>query len=553
MTTRTNPQTTTDRLRALITWKAEVAKHPDWPGQPDVLARLDAQIAAASKELTLARAVGGAQDDATLLPAPDREREYRLFLDSKRATVQASGFAVTPDAINPKLFPFQRDITRWALNLGKAALFEAVGLGKTFQQLEWAHHVHQETRLPALILSPLGVADQTVQEGKKLGIDVKRVYEQGEVGSAPLVITNYDRVHLFDVSRFGGVVLDESSLLKHYSKTFFLMVDLFRNTPYKLCCTATPAPNEYVEFGNHSMFLDVMHFKDMLARWFVGEGDIARTARLKHHARADFWRWLTSWAVCISKPRDLGEQYDMPGYDLPPLHLHEHRLSANQAAINRAWSEGKLLPDSAPSATKFMRVKRERLPEFVAKNVEIVKDISASEQILLWVDTDFEADALLEVFPEALEVRGSQTTKKKEDGLRAFGEGSARILITKPEIAGFGLNYQNCHHMILPVSFSFEKTWQALGRSHRYGQTQDVHAHLIYAETEGSVLQLLNQKRADYDAMQREMSAAMREHGLFRDQGRAGFSSANGTKPIVIPTWLRSHRPVSRLTYGSIQ
>jgi hypothetical protein len=441
--------------------------------------------------------------------------------------VTAHGFDVAPEDINPKLFLFQRDITRWALRLGKAAIFAAVGLGKTPMQLEWSHHVAAHTGKPVLILAPLVVADQTVREGQKFGIEVKHVQDQSEVGDSPIVITNYDRVHLFTPDLFGGIVLDESSILKHYSKTFFGLVETFKDTPFKLCCSATPAPNDYVELGNHAMFLDVMHFKDMLARWFIGEGDVARQARLKHYARSDFWRWLTSWAVCISHPRDLGDQYDMPGFDLPPLEIHEHRLAASTASIQRAWDKGQLLPDTMPSATTFQQVKRDSLFDRVAQAVEIVAGLPTDEPVVLWCDTDYEADALMAAFPGVLEVRGSQSAKVKEERLRAFSLNEAKRLISKPEIAGFGLNWQHCTHAIfVGVSFSFERTYQALGRFHRFGQTRPVHAHLVYAESEGNVRQLLKEKQEAFLLMQTEMNAAMNEHGLFRETA----------KPVYTPT-----------------
>lgn len=445
--------------------------------------------------------------------------DYHEFLTQKRITVPASGFTVAPEDINPKLFKFQRDIVRWALRLGKAALFAGVGLGKTGMQLEWAHHVAKQTGRPVLILAPLAVAPQTVREGEKFGIAVKHVQEQSEVGDARIVITNYDRAHLFDAAQFAGVVLDESSILKHYSKTFFALVEQFQATEFKLCCTATPAPNDYVEFGNHALFLGIMHFKDMLARWFVGEGDIARSARLKGHAAKDFWRWLTSWSVCIRRPGDLGAEYEMDGYDLPPMEVHEHRLATGEAAITRAWNEGKLLPDSAPNATSFMRVKRETLPERIEKTREIVASIGQDEPIILWCDTDFEADALLAAFPDALEVRGSQPAKRKEDALMTFSDGKARMIITKPELAGFGLNWQHCAHMVFAgVSFSFERWYQAIGRIYRFGQTRPVHIHMVYSETEGSVAQILKDKQVAFDEMQQEMNLAMAEHGLFREE-----------------------------------
>jgi DNA modification methylase len=449
---------------------------------------------------------------------------YSDFLAQKRLVAPSRGFTVAPEQINPLLFPFQRDIVRWALRRGTAALFANVGLGKTAMQLEWAHHVAGHTARPVLILAPLAVAPQTVREGLKFGIAVQVVMDQGDVdralaGGPRIFITGYDRAHLFDAARFSGVVLDESSVLKHYSKTFFGLTEQFRDVPFKLCATATPAPNEYGEFGNHSTFLGILHFKDVLARWFVGEGDVTRVARLKHYAREDFWRWLTSWSVCISRPADLGPSYDMPGYDLPPLHIHEHRLGAPSASIERAQSAGRLFPDDNPSATAFMKVKRESLNDRVGCAREIVDGIGADEPIVIWCDTDFEADALLAAFPDAAEVRGSHSREHKERTLEAFGAGQVRMLITKPELAGFGLNWQHCCQMVFAgLSFSFERWYQAVGRVHRYGQARDVHIHLVYTETEGNVAQVLRDKQLAFAEMQTEMNAAMRAHGLFREE-----------------------------------
>jgi DNA modification methylase len=308
--------------------------------------------------------------------------DYAEFLAGKRPQVAPAGFEVGRKAIKRALYPFQRDIVRWALRLGRAAVFADVGLGKTAVQVEWARLVRNRSGRPVLILTALAVAPQTIRFAKDvLDIDVIAADDDGTVlhhaieNTEPgIFITNYERVHLFDFGQFGGVVLDESSILKHYTKTFFELVELCKATPFLLCCTATPAPNDYVEFGNHSTFLGIMHFKDMLARFFVGEGDLARAARLKGHARSIFWQWLTSWAVCISKPSDLGDGYHMDGYDLPPLHIHELTVAASEEALRRAWSKGKLFPD-ASSATEMWRVKRATISERVQKAVEIAHGI----------------------------------------------------------------------------------------------------------------------------------------------------------------------------------
>ena len=458
--------------------------------------------------------------------------DYATFLNAKHQIVQPSGFDVSLSDLNPHHRLFQRDTTRWGLKLGRAALFANVGLGKTLMQLDWARLVSIETHKPVLILSPLAVAPQTVREGEKFGIEVRHIQSPKEMGGAGVYITNYDRVKLFDADRLGGVVLDESSILKHYTKTFFGLTEKFARVPFRLCATATPSPNDFVELGNHSMFLDYMHFKDMLARWFVGEGKIARKARLKQHARADYWRWLTSWAVCISKPSDLGDGYHVDGYDLPAMNIHEHRLSAPQASIDRAWAKGQLLPESAPSATGFMKAKRESLPGRVAESRDILEGIPSNEPVILWCDTDFEADALVDMLTDFnadfVEVRGKYTPKRKEQTLEAFSRGDTRIIVTKPEIAGFGLNWQHCANMIFAgVSFSFERWYQSVGRVYRYGQTRPVDVHMVYAETEGQVMETLRRKQKDFAEMQEEMNAAMREHGLFRaEDNQTVFASA---------------------------
>lgn len=454
--------------------------------------------------------------------------DYQEFLQGKHVGKSYGGFSVNPERINPKLFPFQRDIVRWAVQLGRAALFEECGLGKTFQQLEWARLIHEETGGKVLILAPLAVGDQTIEEGAKLGIEVKQVKSQNDIGDSPIVITNYERLHLFTPSEFVGVVLDESSILKSFTgQTKRALLEAFKDTRYKLACTATPAPNDHLELGNHAEFLGQMPSNEMISRWFINDAMEAGNYRLKGHAAKDFWRWLTSFAVCISHPRDLGPQYDIPGFDLPPLNIQEHRLLANQSTIERSWNEGRLIPDDRPSSTTMHKVKRESLTDRVQKAQEIVTAIPETEYVIIWCDTDYEADALVKAFPQAVEVRGKHKTSEKEERLRAFSHGDTRMIITKPDLAGFGLNWQHCSQMVfVGVSYSFEKTYQALRRSYRFGQIKPVNAHLIYAETEGNILATLKKKQGEFNVMQDEMNEAMHTHGLFRD---------NDTRELTTP------------------
>ena len=447
---------------------------------------------------------------------------YQDFLKSKLANVSASGFEVAESDINPMLFKFQNASVRWALRLGKAALFQECGLGKSFQQIEWARLVAAHTGGKVLILAPLAVAGQTVLEAAKLGVNLVYVKNHDEVlfqqlGGANLFITNYDRLHLFDTTVFSGVVLDESSILKAFmGKVKQALFEAFAHTPYKLCCTATPAPNDHLELGNHAAFLDIMPANEMISRWFINDAMEAGNYRLKKHAAKDFWRWLTSWAVCLSEPKDLGPEYDEPRFILPPLDIRETRLASAQASIDRAWQEGRLIPDDSPSSTGMHKVKRESLSARVAEVVRIVEGIDENEPILIWCDTDYEADALVAALPMATEVRGK--TKGKEDLLLGFARGDFRILITKSDIAGYGLNYQNCAHQILVgVSYSFEKFYQAIRRSYRFGQTKPVTVDVIYAETEGNIMTILKHKQSIFKEMQAAMSRAVQEHGLFRD------------------------------------
>lgn len=451
---------------------------------------------------------------------------YQQFLLSKQRRVTPQGFDVADEALTPALFPFQRAIVRWALQLGKAAVFADTGLGKTLIELEYARHVAKHAGGSVLILAPLAVATQTVREGRKFGIAVQHVHKQADVGSHPVVITNYERLHLFDPDVFAGIVLDESGILKNFTgKTKRALISAFAGTPYKLACTATPAPNDHLELGNHAEFLDVMPSNEMIARWFIAESNKAGSYRLKGHAEADFWRWLTSWAVCLSRPADLGEDYAMDGYDLPTLHLHTHTLSPAQESIERAQANGRLLPDTNPSSTTLHKVKRESLVDRVAEVIKLVEALAADEPAVIWCDTNYEANALIEAIPEAVEVRGSEKASEKERKLDAFSRGEIRLLITKASIAGHGLNWQHCRTAIYAgVGFSFELLYQSLKRLHRYGQTQEVHAHLVYAETEGGVRAALNAKEKAFQAMQAKMNEAMRVHGLFRSGVPLGLS-----------------------------
>lgn len=433
-----------------------------------------------------------------------------FFLAAKRLLPAASGFPIGQDAMHALLFPFQRAIVQWAVQRGRAAIFADTGLGKTFMQVEWARLVAAHTGGRVLLLSPLAVAHQTIREAAKLGVGITYVRSQIEVfnASTSLVITNYDMLKVFDASAFVGVVLDESSILKAFSGTTKKrLLTMFADTPYRLACTATPAPNDHMELGNHSEFLGMMQGSEMLARWFINDSMQAENYRLKHHARADFWRWVTSWGVCIARPSDLGDSDD--GFELPPLTIHEHMVDVD---YSRAQATGQLFANGALNATALWKDKAATAQDRCQHAATLVQ-AEPSETWVVWCDTNDEADRLQALLPKAVEIRGSDTPQAKECKLMAFSDGAARILITKPDIAGFGLNWQHCARMcFVGVTYSFEKFYQALRRSYRFGQQRSVIAHCIVAESEGSVIDTLHRKQADHTAMQAEMTAAQREH-----------------------------------------
>lgn len=466
---------------------------------------------------------------------------YSDFIESKRETVKPFGFSLPPSAINPMLFPYQRDIVRWALRLGRAAVFAECGLGKTPVQLEWAQQVAHHTGGSVLVLTPLAVAHQTIRESVKFGIDAVYCRSQDEADDTGkrIIVTNYEMLDAFDADSYAGVVLDESSILKAFTgKTKRKLLARFAETPYRLACTATPAPNDHLELGNHAGFLGIMASNEMISRWFINDSMAAGNYRLKEHAATSFWRWVTSWAVCIAVPSDLGEQYSDEGFILPPLNIVEHIVKIDQ---KRAFADGRLFVDATVSATQMWSEKR--LTEFdrTRKAAEIVATDPESPWIV-WCDTNSEADLLKEAIPEAIEVRGSDSVDAKRQKLEAFTDGDARIIITKPDIAGFGLNWQHCTNQIyVGVTYSFEKFYQALRRSYRFGVKRQVDAHIIIAESEGNIAQTLERKREDHQTLQKEMSAAMRQNGFSAEGEREETVLYDPQIMMILPSWLKSY------------
>lgn len=457
--------------------------------------------------------------------------KYEEFIAQKRIVVPDVGLAKTPP-LNDKLFPFQKDVVAWALRRGRAALFEDCGLGKTIQQLEWSRCVAEHTGGRVLILAPLAVSGQTVREGKKFGIDV--AYARGQGGATGAVtITNYEMLDHFDPGAFAGVVLDESSIVKAYTgATKTKLLERFAATPYRLACTATPAPNDHLELGNHAEFLGILTSHEMIARWFINDTSTFGTYRLKGHAVVPFWDWVSSWARCVGKPSDLGMAYSDDGYTLPDLKLTKHALEVDVTA-----GRGEMLfraPDL--SATSVHKEKRLTVRTRAAKVAELVR-AEPDEQWLLWCETDYEADALREALPEATDVRGSDKLETKEAALLGFAAGDVRILLTKPRLAGFGMNFQNCARVaFIGPTFSFEQYYQATRRVHRFGQRRRVEVHVVMAQTEIEIWSILLRKAADHDAMKVSMFEAMRRAQAKEDRSAVAYCP---TVKAKFPEWLK--------------
>lgn len=428
-------------------------------------------------------------------------KEYYDFLNSKVRKIIDSGFEVRDSELNPLLFDFQKFCVKRALKKGKYALFESCGLGKTIQQLEWANQVTKHTGKPVIVLAPLSVSLQTIEEGVKFGIDVRK-YDGSDF---PIQISNYEQLDNIDCSKFIGVVLDESSILKSFDgSTKRKIINLFRHTPYKLACTATPSPNDPMELGNHAEFLDVMSYNEMLAMFFIHDGGDTSKWRLKGHAVEQFYRFIGSWAVMFSTPSDIG--FSVKGYDLPPLNYIEEKI------ITPKKDNGKLFNDSAVNATNFNQELRDTMELRLSKVVEIVNS-KPNEPFIIWIKQNVEGDMLRKLLPDAIEVKGSDSDEWKENKLLGFAKGEFRVLITKTKMASFGMNYQNCNNQIFAsLDFSFEGLYQAIRRCYRFGQKRQVNIYLITTDTMYNVRKTINEKQQKFEQMQQSMSKTINEN-----------------------------------------
>jgi superfamily II DNA or RNA helicase len=450
--------------------------------------------------------------------------DYLDFLASKAPRVLPSGVAHVPD-LNPALKPHQRDCVAFGLKLGRWGCFLDTGLGKTLVQLEWCKHAADATNGMALILTPLAVAAQIVREAKRFGYVARQIRDQSEAGLG-INVCNYDRLDLLTPAAFGAVALDESSILKSFTgRTTRALIDAFSGVRFRMAATATPAPNDHMELGQHAEFLGIMSSTEMLTRFFINDtAKASQSWRIKRHAEQDFWDWMASWARMAETPADLG--HDASEYILPPLRVHRHKAAGD------IRPPAGLLFSQDVSATNLHDVKRQTAGSRADAVAALVPEAGAC---LIWCDTDYEADAIMAAVPGAIEVRGSMDASRKEENLTAFALGNARILVTKPSVAGYGMNWQHCQTMIFAGrSFSYEAWYQAVRRCWRFGQAQPVDCHLIVAEGEDQIGRVIERKSADHTKMKRAMAAAMKRAGR-EDQTRIPYQPTHTGR---LPAWL---------------
>jgi hypothetical protein len=462
-------------------------------------------------------------------------KSYHEFLEKKRIIDPDTGIDVDRDNLCESLIPLrdhQKDIIRWALRRGRAAIFAGTGLGKTLMELVWGHRVASHTGKPVLAFAPLAVSAQHIREAAKFGMTAELAKTQADIRNG-LFVTNYQKIEHFDLSEFGGVVLDESSILKstdgHYRSR---LIEECSAIPFRLAATATPAPNDFMELGNHAEFLGVMSYTDMLATFFVHDGGETQKWRLKGHAENEFWKWMASWAVMIRKPSDLG--YDNTGYDLPPLEQIQHTAGVEYAPC---MDTGLLFPMQATTLSERIGARRASVDD----RVKLAASITPTDrQFMWWCNLNDESAALVKAIPGAVETRGSDSDDVKERKILDFIEGRTRVLVSKAGVCGFGLNLQFCCDTgFVGLNDSFEQVYQAIRRFWRFGQTKPVTVHFIAAETEGAVVANLRRKELDAERMAASMvlhTAAISSQlirGMVRDR-----PDYDPQQPMIIPSFL---------------
>lgn len=453
--------------------------------------------------------------------------DYQEFLERKAFRHISAGFEA--GEMPYPLFDYQEPIVRWALKRGKAAIFADTGLGKTIMQLSWADQVAKNTGNPVLVLAPLAVSNQTIEEGRKYGIEVEKANPGSDFFGPHIFITNYEQLHKFNPDQFDGIVLDESSILKGMDGRRRKEITEFgRTIPYRLSCTATPSPNDFMELGTQSEFLGIMSQVEMLAMFFIHDGGDTSKWRLKGHGQAKFFEWLATWAVVIRSPSDLG--FDGSRHELPPIVYHSH--------VIETVPEGALFVEPAQGLQDRNKARRESVDARVSKAAEIANSLDG--QVLIWCHLNDESAKLADLVDGAIEVKGADKPEHKTKSLIGFAHGDVEVLVSKPKIAGFGMNWQNCNQMIfVGLSDSWESYYQAIRRCWRFGQTKQVHVHVVSADTEGAVVENIRRK----DQQNQQLGQSMVEH-MKSAMDKEIFSAAtqkteyNPTLKMELPEWL---------------
>jgi superfamily II DNA or RNA helicase len=451
---------------------------------------------------------------------------YQEFLSAKQFRFVSSGF--DPELSQYPLFDYQHDIVRWSCARGKAAVFADTGMGKTIMQLAWADQVAKHTGNPVLILAPLAVSEQTIAEGQKFGIQVEK-YRFADVFGPHIYVTNYEQLHNVKADQFDGIVLDESSILKGMQgKIRRQCTDMFAGTPYRLSCTATPSPNDFMELGTQCEFLGIMSQVEMLAMFFIHDGSDTSKWRLKGHGKRKFFEWLATWAVFISKPSDLG--YSDEGHTLPDLIFHEH-------VIDSGITDGLFAP-IASGLRDRNRARKDTVDARVEQAAIIANGLKG--QVLVWCHLNNESEKLSTEITGAVEVTGSDPAEHKSATMLGFSRGEVRSLVSKPKIAGFGMNWQNCNQMVfVGLSDSWEQFYQSVRRCWRYGQTKPVHVHIVSADVEGGVLANIKRKESQHKLLKAEMITIMRDKTLAQ-LGRAEQEKTEykANSKMEMPSWV---------------
>ncbi len=455
--------------------------------------------------------------------------KYEEFLATKAQNETDSGFS--PKSLPDFLFPFQRHLVEWSLKKGRAAIFADCGMGKTPMQLVWAEQIAKKTDKPVLIVTPLAVAPQTVREAQKFGIDA----EHSKLGKykSHIVVTNYERLHYFNADEFGGCVCDESSILKNFEgATKATITEFMRRMEYRLLCTATAAPNDYIELGTSSEALGYLGYMDMLGMFFKNDQNSLHPThgkngafggekwRFKPHAERPFWQWLCSWARAVRKPSDLG--FDDDGFLLPELIANTHIVQASRPM------DGYLFAMPAIGLAEQRKERSHTIQERCERVAEIVADRQMS---VSWCHLNAEGDLLTKLIPGAVQVSGADSDEAKEEKFEAFGSGQIKCLVTKPSIGAFGLNWQHCNHMTFFPSHSFEQYYQSVRRFWRFGQELPVTVDIITTEGEWDVMKNLERKADAASKMFEEIVVHM-NHELKIQR------STTFREEIQLPLWL---------------